>query len=73
VPSDSGEFELPIATLVGTWRSANAIGYLPELVLATSFEGASPLQAHFFSAEAPLALRPKLRISYIRRINFSIP
>ena len=73
VPSDSGEFEVPMATLVGTWRASNAIGYLPELVLATSFEGASPLQAHFFSAEAPLALRPKLRISFIRRINFSIP
>jgi hypothetical protein len=74
VPADSGEFEFPIAELVGTWRTSNAVGFLPELVLAAAFEGSSPLQAHFFSAEAPDAsLRPKLRLSYIRRINFSIP
>ena len=73
VPSDSGEFEIPIAELVGTWRSSNVLGFLPELVLASAFEGSSTLQAQFYSAEADPALRPKLRLSYIRRINFSIP
>jgi hypothetical protein len=73
VPSDSGESEIPIAELVGTWRSSNALGFLPELVLASAFEGSSTLQAQFYSAEADPALRPKLRLSYIRRINFSIP
>jgi len=72
-PQDSGEYEIQIAELLGTWRTSNGIGFLPELVLAAAFEGATPLQAQFYSAEAPAALRPKLRLSYIRRINFSIP
>ena len=72
-PQDSGAFEIQIAELLGTWRTSNGIGFLPELVLAAAFEGATPLQVQFFSADAPAAVRPKLQLSYIRRINFSIP
>ncbi|HEU4632273.1 MAG TPA: hypothetical protein VFS08_21155 [Gemmatimonadaceae bacterium] len=73
VPGDSGEFLIEIPELVGAWRSTNSLGFLPELVLASSREGWSPLQAQFYSLEAPVELRPRLRLNYIRRINFDLP
>jgi hypothetical protein len=72
-PADSGEVEIPIPELVGAWRTFNDFGFLPELVLASVNEGASPVQVRFFSIEAEPALRPKLRVSYIQRIDFLLP
>ena len=72
-PGDSGEYLIQIPELVGSWRTTNSIGFLPELVLATSREGWTPLQVQFFSADAAPELRPRLRLSYIRRVNFDLP
>ena len=73
VPGDSGEFLIQIPELVGAWRTTAVLGFMPELVLATSREGWTPLRAEFFSAEAAPELRPRLRLSYIRRVNFDLP
>lgn len=73
VPGDSGEFLIQIPELVGAWRTTDVLGFIPELVLATSRESWTPLRAEFFSAEAPPELRPRLRLSYIRRVNFDLP
>lgn len=73
MPSDSGHFELPIAELVGAWRTTNALGFEPELVLAMGTEGTSPVQIQFFSSEAAPELRPRLRLNYVRRVNFGLP
>lgn len=73
MPGDSGSFEIQIPNLVGAWRSTSALGFLPELVLATEREGWTPVQVQFFSSEAAAGLRPKLRLSYVRRVNFDLP
>lgn len=73
VPGKSGEYLIEIPELVGAWRTTNAIGFLPELVLASAREGWSPLRARFYSTDAPAELRPRLRLSYIRRVNFDLP
>ena len=73
VPGDSGEVEISIPELVGSWRTFNDVGFLPELVLASVNEGASPVQVRFFSTEAEAGLRPRLRVSYVQRIDFLLP
>ena len=73
LPGGSGTVEIPIPELVGAWRTIGDVGYSPELVLASALEGATPVQAQFYASEAPAALRPKLRLSYIRRIDFDLP
>ncbi len=73
IPGTEGTVELAIPELVGAWRTIGNVGYRPELVLSSALEGASPVQAQFYASDAPAALRPKLRLSYIRRIDFDIP
>lgn len=72
-PSTAGTVELAIPELVGAWRTIGDVGYRPELVLTSALEGATPVEARFYGRAAPAALRPKLRISYIRSIDFDIP
>lgn len=72
-PGDSGKTEFVLANLVSLWANRGGASLQPLLVLEVDQEGATPLGAAFFSAEAPAALRPTLRLSYVRRINFDLP
>lgn len=72
-PGDSGKKEFALANMVTLWSNRTGTSLQPLLVLEVNQEGATPLGAAFFSAEAPAALRPTLRLSYVRRINFDIP
>ncbi len=74
-PADSGARVLEVASAVRQWASANA-GTIPQqkvLVLRSTREGTSPFEFHLSSREAPLALRPRLRVSYALRTSFGIP
>ncbi|HEY0972178.1 MAG TPA: hypothetical protein VGE02_14515 [Gemmatimonadales bacterium] len=73
VPGDSGQREMAIANLVTLWSARSGVDIQPAIVLAVQFEGASPLRAEFFSSEAAAELRPQLRVSFVRRVNFDIP
>lgn len=73
MPGDGGTLEIPIAELVGAWRTTNALGFEPELVLALGTEGTSPVEIQFYSSEAAPELRPRLRLNYVRRVNFGLP
>ena len=72
-PGDSGRKEFALANMVSLWSNRSGSSLQPLLVLQVNQEGATPLEAAFFSAEAPAALRPTLRLSYVRRINFDLP
>lgn len=72
-PGDSGKKEFVLANIVSLWANRSGSPLQPLLVLEVNQEGATPLGAAFFSAEAPAALRPTLRLSYVRRINFDLP
>ena len=71
-PSDSGRRVIAVVQLVRAWRA------LPEgtqraMVLRSAFEGSEAGEIRFFSSEAPAALRPRLRLSYIPRTEFGLP
>ena len=73
VPSDSGQKLFVLANLVSLWSGTGSASLQPLLVLEAGLEGATPLQAAFFSTEAPASVRPLLRLRYVRRINFDLP
>lgn len=73
VPGNTGPVEIPIAGLVGALRIRGQQVLAPVLVLAYTLEGTLPVRAEFFSSEAPEALRPTLRLSYIRRLDQTRP
>jgi len=72
-PGDSGVRAFQIVGLVRTWHntseeiSPNAIGIL------SGSESQLPSQIDFFSKEAPAAVRPKLRITYVPQVNIGLP
>ncbi len=72
-PADSGERTIRMVSLLRRWRTQAQPDEPRAIVLRSSSEGTLPLQAWFFSSEAPVGLRPRLRISYIPRVNFGLP
>lgn len=72
VPSDSGQRTLNVLALARTWRTLPA--NVPRaLAFRIGLEGAQPAELRFFSSEAPAAVRPKLRITYLPRSEFALP
>jgi hypothetical protein len=72
VPSDSGQKVFNVLTLARSWRTL-AKSVPRALALRIGFEGAQPAELRFFSAEAPAALRPKLRITFLPKSEFVLP
>ena len=79
-PSDSGivRFELAgsasgLAGAMAFWRLTREEELPRALVIRSSLEGHFPSEFHFFSSEAPANLRPRLEISYVPRVDFSLP
>ena len=70
---DSGRKAIELAPAFSFWAGADLASTPRAVVLRSGFEGTSPLQARFFSLEAPAALRPQLQISYIRRTPLGLP
>ncbi len=72
-PGDSGLRAFQIVGLVRTWHntteetSPNALGML------SGSEAQLPAEIDFFSTEAPTAVRPKLRITYVPQANIGLP
>jgi hypothetical protein len=69
---DSGLRSISLVGLVRLW-SAQPTGSTRALVLRSATEGAQAGEIRFYSSEAAADLRPRLRISYIPRVQFGIP
>ena len=69
----SGVREVEIANVVGLWRLQNADETPRAVVLISTREGNSPLEARFYSIEASPEQRPRLRISYSTRKATGLP
>jgi hypothetical protein len=69
---DSGQRAISVVGLVRLW-SAQPTGSARALVLRAASEGAQAGEIRFYSNEARADLRPRLRISYIPRVQFGIP
>lgn len=72
VPQDSGQRVFRLVNLVRSWSVLN-----PDVTrfLALRFEGEGSLgnEIRFFDRSAPPSLRPRLRITYMPRTEFSLP
>jgi hypothetical protein len=73
VPAESGEKAVDIASFVRFWRGVAPDDTPHALVLASTRENGSALEARFYSLEADPALRPRLRISYSPRQPPGLP
>ncbi len=72
-PADSGERAIELQSLLLFWQTDTPNRPQRALVLQVSSEGLAPEELRFFSSEAPAALRPRLRITYIPRFNLGLP
>lgn len=72
-PQDSGIVRFELAGTIPVWRQTPEDELPRAIVLRSSREGQFPSEFHFFSSEAPAALRPRLEISYVPRVDFSLP
>jgi hypothetical protein len=72
-PRDSGLVRFELAGTIPIWRQ-NAEEDLPRvIVLRSGREGQFPSEFYFYSNEAPASLRPRIEISYVPRVDFSLP
>jgi hypothetical protein len=72
-PAEGGERAADIASFVRFWRGVTQDDTPHAIVLASTRENGSALEARFYSLEADPALRPKLRISYSPRQPPGLP
>ncbi len=72
-PRDSGLKSVELVNLVRVWRSAGTANSSRSIVLRSPQEGLTPGELSFFSMEAPVAVRPRLRLTYVPRRGFGIP
>lgn len=72
-PGGSGPVALDLVRLLRFWRHQDPSVTPYAIVLRTSLEGAQPSELRFHSREATPELRPRLRITYIPRVNLGLP
>jgi hypothetical protein len=72
-PQDGGEVRFELAGTIPVWRQTSEDSLPRVLVLRSSREGVFPSEFHFYSSEAPANLRPRIEISYVPRVDFSLP
>ena len=72
-PNDSG---VRAIEMVGAFRSWQALGPTTlqrAIVIRSSAEGASAPALLFYSSEAAPAQRPRLRLTYVNKVEFGVP
>ena len=72
IPADSGVRRLSILGALNNW-TALPVGTPKVLILRTASEGAEPGEFRFYSMEAAPSLRPRLRITYLPRVDRALP
>jgi hypothetical protein len=72
VPGDSTTRTLNVLTIVRNWGVLDS-SVVRAIVFRSSNEGAEPAEARFYSSEAPAALRPRLRITFLRKVLGALP
>jgi hypothetical protein len=65
VPADSGVRAMELIQIVRSWRGTSAALTPRAVAIRALTEGSTPWQVDFFSREAPLAVRPRLVITYV--------
>jgi hypothetical protein len=73
VPKDSGVVSLEMVRLVRAWKGQDTTTTPRIAALILSTEGSGGASFDFFSIEAGAGLRPRLRITYVPRVNTGQP
>jgi len=73
VPGQAGLRRLEIVNLVRAWKVVGAEKATRAIVITAAQEGSSPGELDFYSSDAPLNLRPRLRLTFVPRRGFGIP
>jgi hypothetical protein len=73
IPRDSGFQSLEIVRIVQAWRIVGTTRTPRALVIRAREEGLLAGELNFFSADAPEAVRPRLRLTYVPRRGFGLP
>ena len=73
VPADSGLRAFELISLIRAWRATTADKTPRAVALASLREGLSGSLVDFYSIEAPAAVRPRLRITYVPRQSSGLP
>ena len=72
-PADSAVREFEVIHWVRLWRNTNPDKSPRAIALSVQTEGVTGSLLDFFSMEGPLAVRPRLRITYLPRPEATIP
>jgi hypothetical protein len=70
-PSDSGLVRFELAGTIPLWRQTPDMPRV--IVLRSARESQFPSEFYFYSNEASASLRPRIEISYVPRVDFSLP
>ncbi len=71
--SDSGTRSIEIVNALLRWAFFTEQKAQRAVVITASLEGSIPGEIIFFSTEAPVGVRPRLRVSFSPRTNFAVP
>jgi hypothetical protein len=73
VPNSPGLRSIELVNLFRAWREVGSQNSNRAIVLRARHEASSAAELDFVSAEGSLALRPRLRITYVPRRGFGLP
>jgi hypothetical protein len=72
-PADSGLRSFEVVSLVRTWKGTTEAISPRAIALRSSTEASTPGEIDFFSTKSIVALRPRLRITYVPQTSFGLP
>ena len=72
-PSDGGQRFIEMVGAMRSWQALGPTTLQRAIVLRAQTEGASAPVVLFHSSKAAPALRPRLRITYVNKVDFGIP
>jgi hypothetical protein len=72
-PNDSGVRSIEIVGAFRSWQALGPTTLQRAIVIRSSAEGGSAPAVLFFSSEADPAQRPRLRLTYVNKVEFGVP
>ena len=73
VPKDAGLRSVELVNLFRAWRAVGEENSIRAIVLRAKQEASSAAELDFVSSDGAVALRPRLRITYVPRRGFGLP
>lgn len=72
-PSEGGQRAIEMVGALREWKAVGTTSLQRAIVLRSAIEGAGAPVAQFYSSKAAPAQRPRLRITYVNKVEFGVP